>query len=212
MPDAAAWDVIYDESIPAEDFLDGCPKTIQDRFDAVLDDIASGPPLAYRGGGYWEAMGQEMTGWFEVRLDGPGREHFRLFCMLENRAPEDLANLGLARPAIAVVTGGRKRIQTKFSSAFYARVRLMGDEYRSQEPRRIAEPDPAERTIVDVQCDDEQVTVRMESGSTYSLPLFGRLLTADPDARAHWSCARDQSVIYWPRLKERRAVADFFEV
>ena len=215
MPGAPAWDVIYyrapDGTIPAEEFLDGCPLTVQDRFDAVLDDVAQGPPLEYRGGGYWEAMGGELTGWFEVRIDGPSREHFRLFCLLENGPPAELAGLGLPRPAIAVITGGRKPFRTVFSAADYARVREMGDEYRTTRPRRIAEPDPAERQIVDVRCTDELVTIEMASGSNYSLPLFGRLVTASSDERATWTCASDHSTVYWPRVNERRPVVDFFD-
>lgn len=131
-----------------------------------------------------------MTGWFEVRLDGPGRGHFRLYSLLENGAPAVLAELGLVRPAIAVITGGRKPFQTEFSPAQYAKVRTLGDEHQSQRPRRIAEPDSAEREVVDVECDDQVVTVRMASGTMYSLPLFGRLIRAEHDARAYWTCAR----------------------
>ena len=32
----------------------------------------------------WEAMHGEMGGYYEIRVTGPGREHFRLFCRLEN--------------------------------------------------------------------------------------------------------------------------------
>jgi len=210
-----AWDVVYyrapDNSIPAIDFLDGCPPTIQDRFDAVLDDVAQGPPIEYRGGGYWEAMHGDMTGWFEVRLDGPGREHFRLFCLLESGPSDELAALGLRRPAIAVISGGRKPFRTEFSTGEYERVRLMGQEHRSNRPRRIAEPDATEREVVAVECDDDSVTVVMASGSTYSLPIFGRLVTATAGERGYWTCARDFSVIYWPLLNEHRAVSDFFE-
>lgn len=210
-----AWDVIYyrapDDTVPAETFLDDCPATVQDRFDAVLDDASQGPPLEYRGGGYWEAMHGAMTGWFEVRIDGPGREHFRLFCLLENGSPEELSQRGLRRPAIAVIAGRRKPFLTELSAGEYAAVREMGEEYRSQHPRRIALPDPSEREIVDVSCDDERVTMRMASGSTYSIPLFGRLITASADERSTWSCASDYSVVYWPRVNERRSVDDFFE-
>src|SRR5215510_8831642 len=38
----------------------------------------------------------------------PGREQFRLFCLLENAAAEELARRGQHRPAIAVITGMRK--------------------------------------------------------------------------------------------------------
>ena len=38
---------------------------------AVLAQVASAPPKRFAGGGYWEAMKGDMTGWFEVRVDGP---------------------------------------------------------------------------------------------------------------------------------------------
>ena len=50
---------------------------------AVLAQVASAPPKRFAGGGYWEAMKGDMTGWFEVRVDGPRRHHYRLFCRLD---------------------------------------------------------------------------------------------------------------------------------
>jgi hypothetical protein len=35
---------------------------------AVLVQVAAAPPKRFAGGGYWEAMKGEMTGWFEVRV------------------------------------------------------------------------------------------------------------------------------------------------
>ena len=32
-----------------------------------------------------------MGGWYEIRLTGPGREQFRLFCLLENGTGDELA-------------------------------------------------------------------------------------------------------------------------
>lgn len=47
-------------------------------------------------------------GWYEIRLTGPRRERFRLFCLLENRIGDELVERGLQRPAIAVIAGMRK--------------------------------------------------------------------------------------------------------
>jgi hypothetical protein len=44
---------------------------------AVLAQDAPAPPKRFAGGGYWEAMKGDMTGWFEVRVDGPRRHHYR---------------------------------------------------------------------------------------------------------------------------------------
>jgi hypothetical protein len=89
-------------------FLDGCPGKIDAEFTAVLDAVAAAPPPQFSGGGNWEAMHGAMSGWYEIRLTGPGRDQFRLFCLLENAAPAELARRGLSRPAIAVITGLRK--------------------------------------------------------------------------------------------------------
>jgi hypothetical protein len=75
---------------------------------------------------------------FEVRSQGPKREQFRLFCILENADAEELQRRGLPGPAIAVITGMRKPWMTTFGSAVYAAVRALGDDYRSTAPRRIA--------------------------------------------------------------------------
>ena len=79
-----------------------------------------------------------MGGWYEIRLTGPRREQFRLFCRLENGAAEELGKRGLKRPAIAVITGMRKPWRTTFSEGEYQRVRALGNEHEQNYPRRIA--------------------------------------------------------------------------
>lgn len=137
------WDVIHYRTaadvVPADDFLDACPPKVAAQFIAVIDDVAEAPPPRYSGGGRWEAMHGPMGGYYEVRAHGPKREQFRLFCILENGTPTELTRRGLARPAIAVITGMRKPWMTAFSERDYAAVRRMGDEHRSQFPRRIRE-------------------------------------------------------------------------
>lgn len=136
------WDVIYyqapDGTVPALEFLDGCTGAIDAQFAAVLDAVAAAPPPQFSGGGKWEAMHGAMGGWYEIRLTGPGREQFRLFCRLENGASAELARRGLRRPAIAVVTGMRKPWRTTFSERDYQRVRDLGSEHERNYPRRIA--------------------------------------------------------------------------
>src|SRR6516165_4708866 len=93
------WAIVYykapDGTVPALEFLDGCPGTIDAQFTAVLDAVAAAPPPRFSGGGKWEAMHGTMAGWYEIRLTGPGREQFRLFCVLENAADEELLLRGL---------------------------------------------------------------------------------------------------------------------
>jgi hypothetical protein len=126
-----------DGSIPAIEFLDACPGKIDAEFAAVLDAVAGAPPPRFSGGGKWEAMHGTMTGWHEIRLTGPGREQFRLFCLLENADDEELVARGLRKPAIAVITGMRKPWRTTFSERDYRRVRELGEEHRRNRPRRI---------------------------------------------------------------------------
>jgi hypothetical protein len=136
------WAIIYyrasDGTAPALDFLDTCPGAIDAQFTAVLDAVAAAPPPRFSGGGKWEAMHGGMAGWYEIRLTGPGREQFRLFCLLENGTVDELARRGLRRPAIAVVTGLRKSWRTTFSERDYERVRTLGKEHRRNYPRSIA--------------------------------------------------------------------------
>jgi hypothetical protein len=135
------WDVVYyeveDGRCPVDEFLDDCPTKVAAQFLAVLDDVAAAPPPRYSGGGRWDAMHGDMGGSYEVRAQGPKREQFRLFCVLENGTPEELARRGLSRPAIAVIAALRKPWMTAFSDRDYARVRRMGDDHRARFPRRI---------------------------------------------------------------------------
>lgn len=138
-----AWDVVYykasDKSVPAIDFLEGCPTKVAANLLAVLDAVAEAPPPQYSGGGKWEAMRGAMGGYFEVRASGPGREQFRLFCLLENADPPELGRRGLPGPAVVVLTGLRKPWRTEFSERDYRAVRVLGDDHKANAPRRIAE-------------------------------------------------------------------------
>ncbi len=104
----------------------------------MLDAVAAAPPPRFSGGGKWEAMHSAMGGWHEIRLTGPGREQFRLFCLLENSTPGELARRGLSEPAIAVITGLRNPWRTAFSDRDYQRVRALGADHQANHPRRIA--------------------------------------------------------------------------
>lgn len=104
----------------------------------MLDAVAAAPPPAFSGGRKWEAMHGDMGGYYEMRVTGPGREQFRLFCLLENADERTLLARGLRGPAIDVITGMRKTTGTLFSGRDYTKVRRLGSDYTAQEPRRIA--------------------------------------------------------------------------
>lgn len=97
----------------------------------VLTAVAAAPPKRFAGGGYWEAMKGDMTGWFEVRVNGPQRRHFRLFCLLDYVAE------GLERPLLVVIDGRDKPFRTELSTADYAAVRALGAEYMRHNPRSL---------------------------------------------------------------------------
>ena len=75
-----------------------------------------------------------MAGFYEVRVNGPQRKHFRLFCVLERHGTD----VGLGGPAIIVITGMAKPFRTEFKATDYRRVRRLGDEYRKRAPRSVA--------------------------------------------------------------------------
>jgi hypothetical protein len=137
-----AWGIVYfktkDGKVPAEDFLDACPAKIEARFHAVLEAVRDAPPPQFSGGGYWEAMHGDMGGFHEIRLTGPGRRQYRLFCVLDNADPEELRKRGFEGPQIAVITGMVKDSGKKFSERDYAKVKRFGAQYEKELPRSIA--------------------------------------------------------------------------
>ena len=113
------------------DALRSWPASARAKAYAVLIAVATAPPKRFAGGGYWEAMKGEMGGWFEVRIDGPKRHHYRLFCLLDYEAK------GQDKPLLVVVDGRDKPFRTTLSDADYAEVRAMGKEYLNRNPRAI---------------------------------------------------------------------------
>ena len=71
------------QSVPGREFLDSCPKSVRAKLSAIIKAVADAPPPMFSGGGKWEAMHGDMSGFYEARTDGENREHFRLFCVLE---------------------------------------------------------------------------------------------------------------------------------
>ena len=137
------WGVVYyrteEGRVPAEEFLDSCPAKVEATLLAVVEAVRAAPPPAFSGGGKWEAMHGSMPGYYEIRVTGPGRRHYRLFCLLDNGTPEQLAQRGFDRPQVAVINGMVKNHMTEFTGAQYRKhVRVLGDRYLATVPRPIA--------------------------------------------------------------------------
>lgn len=116
---------------PGIDYLDSCSAAIRGRFLALLVEIANAPPFRFRGGGLWEAMHGDMTGWFEVRVNFNRASHHRLFCVLDHQAKNYEERL------LVVITGRTKKHSTTLKGSEYRKIKKLGDEYFSQNPRSI---------------------------------------------------------------------------
>lgn len=117
---------------PGRDALRSWPTSVRAKANAVLIAVATAPPKRFSGGGYWEAMKGDMSGWFELRIDGPKRHHYRLFCLL------DYAAQGQEKPLLVIVAGRDKPFRTTLSDADNAEVRSLGKEYLSRNPRSVS--------------------------------------------------------------------------
>lgn len=131
---ATAWSVHFFQrnaaddprrTVPVVDFLDSIPAKIAAEFHAVLDAVAAAPPPSFSGGGKWEAMCGDMSGYFEVRVQGGGLNH-RLFCVLER----DAADLGGS--SIVCIDGLSKPPRTAADPRDYRRVKRYGTEFRKR--------------------------------------------------------------------------------
>jgi hypothetical protein len=126
-------------SAPGLDFLESCPVNVRAKLVAVLEAVRAAPPPAFSGGGKWEAMHRSMRGYYEIRVTGPGRQHYRLFCILDNGSREELAERGFDAPQIVVINGMVKRNASLFTDGEYEKhVRRLGDRYLATLPRPIA--------------------------------------------------------------------------
>lgn len=121
-----------DGTMPAREYLARCPKPIAARIRAVAAAVAEAPPTRFAGGGMWEAMHGVMTGWFEIRVDGPpSRSHYRVFCLLDTKAE------GAERPYLVLVDGRTKAYRTVLADSEYLEVRALGDRYWASKRRPI---------------------------------------------------------------------------
>jgi hypothetical protein len=114
-----------DRSVPAIDFFDALSPKLVAEIQAVLDAVADAPPPSFSGGGKWEAMHGDMSGFFEVRVRGDGKNH-RVFCVLER----DAADLGGS--SIVVIDGLSKPKRSAAKPKDYRRALAMLAEWERQ--------------------------------------------------------------------------------
>jgi len=137
----APWSVHYfkrhstdpGQLVPVRAFIDACPTGVKADIFATLKAVANAPPPQFSGGGKWVAMHGSMKGYHEVRVMGPRKTLYRVFCLLERTSP----GLGLANHSIVAIDGMSKPHGTAFTEKDYAAVRRLGDEYRGSTPRSV---------------------------------------------------------------------------
>lgn len=125
------------ETRPGRVYLNNLPPQIRAQLIAVIKAVADAPPPAHSGGGKWEVMKGDMAGYYQVKADGfeNGRRlHYRAFCLLERQTAAN----GLPGPSLIILDGMTKPYLTVFTRADYARIRALGDEYLSLQPRSVA--------------------------------------------------------------------------
>lgn len=111
------------QRVPAIDFLDQVPVKVRAEMQAVLEAVAEAPPPAFSGGGKWEAMHDDMAGFYEVRVRGADRHNHRLFCILER----DAADLGGS--SIVVIDGLSKPVRQAGDPRNYRRAQRFRAEF-----------------------------------------------------------------------------------
>ena len=114
-----------DRAVPTIDFLDSLPAKVAAEIHAVLDAVAAAPPPSFSGGGKWEAMHDDMAGFYEIRVQGGGMNH-RLFCVLK-RDSEDLGG-----SSIVCIDGLSKAPRTAAQAKDYRRVKRYGAEFEKR--------------------------------------------------------------------------------
>ena len=100
---------------------------------AVVRAVADAPPPAFSGGSKWEAMHGRMSGIYEMRVDGPDRHHYRIFCVLEREG----AQLGIGGPSLVLIAGKDKPFQTKLAERDFDEILALEGEFKSRKPRSV---------------------------------------------------------------------------
>lgn len=119
-----------DRTVPAVDFLSGCPAA--GRIEAIVEAVRSFPPPRFPPSQMWHAMSGDMSGLYEIRVRHRQTLH-RLFCILDANG----AKHGLDGPALVLVSGGTKAMGRAMPTDIYADAIDFRDRYKSTTPRPV---------------------------------------------------------------------------
>jgi hypothetical protein len=125
---------------PARAFLNALPLSPRAGLRATIAAVRDRPPPSFPTGSQaWRLMHKpakkrdvDMSGIFEAR-DRHQRKLYRLFCVLDSRAPEH----GLASPALVMLSGTVKNVGEEVPQAVYREVRRQADHYFATSPRPV---------------------------------------------------------------------------
>lgn len=125
---------------PARAFLNALPLSPRAGLRATIVAVRDRPPPSFPTGSQaWRLMHKsakkgevDMSGIFEAR-DRHQRKLYRLFCVLDSRAPEH----GLAAPALVMLSGTVKNVGEEVPQAVYREVRRQADRYFATTPRPV---------------------------------------------------------------------------
>jgi hypothetical protein len=109
-----------DERCPSEDFLNTeCPDSVRDDLIAIIDAVAASPPPQFTGGGMWEAMHGQMSGFYEARTRGPDRRKRQASTAPQSSSSPASPSLS-ALPSLPLTTLASKHSATNIAVALHA--------------------------------------------------------------------------------------------
>lgn len=114
-----------DRTTPTVDFFESIPHEVVAQIQAVLDAVAAAPPPSFSGGGKWEAMHDDMAGFYEVRVQF-NQTNYRLFCVLERDASD------LGGSSIVCIDGLTKPRRTAAKARDYRRALAYRKEFEKR--------------------------------------------------------------------------------
>lgn len=126
---------------PGLAYLNSIPLSARQTLYAIIVAVRDHPPYRFpTQTPMWSVMrdekgGLDLGGIYEAR-DKHQNRLYRLFCLLDRRAPEH----GVEAPALVILSGDDKPVRTTMPKAVYRRVIGQRDRYWATSPRPVARP------------------------------------------------------------------------